>query len=179
MDRPAFDALVEQLSPYLQQRKRARSDSIEPAERVYLALMWLGGGGAFNRLEAQTGRGATTISKSLHMVCEAICECLAGEVRLPNIGELRTSAELFRDKTGMHGCYGALDGKMFRFVCPESQRLACHNYKGFQSLNVLVYCDFGLQCRWMSDFFVGKTVSNVTNVTSHLTMMAELGEAVL
>ena len=111
MDRPAFDALVEKLSPYLQQRKRARSDSIEPAERVYLALMWLGGGGAFNRLEAQTGRAATTISKSLHMVCEAICEALAGEVRLPNIDELRASAESVREKTGMHGCYGVLDGK--------------------------------------------------------------------
>ena len=81
MDRPSFYDLVENLTPYLQQRKRTRSDLIGPPERVCLALMWLGGGGAC--LESLRPRCYYDVY-SVQMVYEAICDVLANEVRLPD-----------------------------------------------------------------------------------------------
>ena len=107
MDRQNFDALYALLQPFLHTpRLRARPDSIQPTERLLLALMWLGGGGEFTMARKATGRHATTISQSVDEVCEAICLALQDEIRLPTVDELRTTADWFRDHTGMLGCIG-------------------------------------------------------------------------
>ena len=125
MDKGAFDDLVKKLEPYLTPKKRARSDSVTASERVFLALMWLGGGGSFGRLENQTGRGASTIAASVDKVCKGVNDALQDEIRLPTRAEAKASADAFEEHTGMRGhesfrllalvagCIGALDGTTY------------------------------------------------------------------
>ena len=114
-----------------------------------------------------TGRHATTISQSVDEVCEAICLALQDEIRLPTVDELRTTADWFRDHTGMLGCIGGycctdfhshccrLDGKHFELECPVRDHLDAKNYMGFYSLNVLVYCDENMIAHWRSNISWG------------------------
>lgn len=154
MDPACFDTLCEILAPELEPAFRARVDSVRTPECCFIALLWLGGAGPFTSMEQLTGRGATTCSQCVSDFCAAVCKVMSEkEITLPTAPEIKSSADLFKENTGMLGSYSPIrivhmsrllwcagwknvtfaDRQFmysrFSFICPSQERLRCKNYK--------------------------------------------------
>jgi hypothetical protein len=88
--------------------------SIDPSERLALAIRYLATGETFQALSFQFRIGTTTISQIVMEVCVAIYRLFGNEyLKTPNTaGKWNEIAELFYSRWNIPNNTGAIDGKM-------------------------------------------------------------------
>jgi hypothetical protein len=57
------------------------------------------------------------------MTAEAICNVMANEIQLPDEEAIQASTAAFEERTGLVGCFGALDGRYFPCECAEQAQI--------------------------------------------------------
>ena len=125
--------------------------SIDPSERLALAIRYLATGETFQSLSFQFRIGTTTISQIVMEVCVAIYRLFGNEyLKTPNTaGKWNEIAELFYSRWNIPNNTGAIDGKMIVMQKPAGAGSQFHDYKENESIIALVMAGPEYECLYV------------------------------
>ncbi|CAG4964994.1 unnamed protein product [Colias eurytheme] len=107
-----------------------------------LTVRFLASGNTFQDMHLNCYRGASTIAKTVKIVCGVIWKHLLIE-NIPKITTERLTkiAEKFAKSANFPNCIGALDGKHVRIWSPKHGGSLFYNYKNYHSVLLLALVD--------------------------------------
>ncbi|XP_017469962.1 PREDICTED: uncharacterized protein LOC108361743 [Rhagoletis zephyria] len=86
--------------------------------------------------------GVSTVREIVYDTCNALwTELHDVYVAQPHEHEWKQISDRFYFKTGMPNCYGAVDGKHIKIVCPARSGSLFYNYKNTYSIVLMAACD--------------------------------------
>ena len=107
-----------------------------------IALRFLATGDTFQTIATSFKVGASTVSKIVEDVCQAILDSMMSDVMpVPNEEQWNKIAHDFETITNFPHCLGAIDGKHCRIMKPENAGSLYYNYKGYHSLVLMAVAD--------------------------------------
>lgn len=108
----------------------------------YFYFRFLATGEEFTDMHLNYYRGASTIAKTIRLVCNAIWDrCL--RQNMPEITQqlFEEISVDFDKKANFPNCLGAIDGKHIRIRSPANSGSLFYNYKGYNSIVLLAITD--------------------------------------
>ena len=146
-----FVELTEKIAPFIVKQETCMRKSIDPSERLALAIRYLATGETFKSLSFQFRIGTATISQIVTEVCVAIYRLLGKEyLKTPNTAEKwEKIAELFYSKWNIPNNIGAIDGKRIVMQKPAGAGSQFHDYKGNESIIALVMAGPEYECLYV------------------------------
>ena len=148
MPHTKFVALVEAVAPFIKKQETCMRESIQPSERVALAIRYLATGETFQSLSFQFRIGTSTISCIVMEVCVAIYRVFGKEyLKTPNTSDKWNEiAQLFYSRWNIPNTIGAIDGKRILIQKPARAGSHFHDYKGNESIIALVMAGPEYEC---------------------------------
>ena len=148
MPHTKFVALVEAVAPFIKKQETCMRESIQPSERVALAIRYLATGETFQSLSFQFRIGTSTISCIVMEVCVAIYRVFGKEyLKTPNTSDKWNEiAQLFYSRWNIPNTIGAIDGKRILIQKPARAGSHFHDYKGNESIIALVMVGPEYEC---------------------------------
>ncbi|XP_023303070.2 protein ANTAGONIST OF LIKE HETEROCHROMATIN PROTEIN 1-like [Lucilia cuprina] len=143
MDSDQFDHLLNLVTPYIQKQDTNMRKSISADERLVLTLRYLATGENFRSLQYLFRIPASTISKIIPEVLDAIYIVLV-DVYLETPKEAdawEAIAGKFNDLWQFPNCIGAVDGKHIVMDAPANSCSIFYNYKGTHSIILMGIAD--------------------------------------
>jgi hypothetical protein len=133
-----FVELVEKISPFIVKQETCMRKSIDPCERLALAIRYLATGETFQSLSFQFRIGTTTISQIVMEVCVSIYRVFGNEYLItPNTAaKWNEIAELFYSRWNIPNNIGAIDGKRIIMQKPAGAGSQFHDYKGNETASL-------------------------------------------
>ncbi|CAL2027884.1 unnamed protein product [Caenorhabditis brenneri] len=132
-----------------------RSCALLPAQRLAITLQSLASN-TFQLLVADmAGCSQPTVSRTIKLVCKAICDKLDYFVMWPTGEDLIENQRKFKLLTNIPGIVGCVDGTHIRIPAPSVDEHIFVNRKSYHSLNVGLACDYDLSFIWISCRFGG------------------------
>lgn len=138
-----FHEMVERLSPYLEKKETFMRKPLEVGLKLAVTLRFLATGNSYQSLQYSFRVEASTISKFLPQVCQAIIDAYKDDMlSCPKTEEEWLEvAEKFSSRWNYHNCLGAIDGKHIAMKKPSNAGSLYYNYKGFHSIVLLAAVD--------------------------------------
>jgi hypothetical protein len=137
MSRNSFFSLHARLQPYIQKKQTHLRPTIPSEHRLAVFLYHIAHGNGYTSITDLFGVGKSTVSNIIGDVSKAIVQHLSAQyVRFPNVDEAMRSMEFWREKSGIPGVVGCLDGSHIPIIQPAHSGSAYCNRKGYYSINV-------------------------------------------
>ncbi|XP_073436961.1 uncharacterized protein [Dendrobates tinctorius] len=129
---PAFDHLLDLLSPELNYQKTVMRRPISAEERLLITLRFLATGESYTSLHLQFRVGKSTISQIVRCTCAVIWQKLQPIVMpSPTKDTWLQVAAGFQSVANFPYCIGAVDGKHVRVQKPPRSGSRFFNYKWY------------------------------------------------
>jgi len=117
VSRQLFAHILQRIKPYLVSSAEHKAPScrapVLPREALAMALTRLGTKGEGFRVAKLFGRGDSTLTKWLDIVCRAILASFPEAISLPTADELKVLCKTMQARRGFPMAWGAEDGKYF------------------------------------------------------------------
>ncbi|XP_060598026.1 putative nuclease HARBI1 [Ruditapes philippinarum] len=141
MQRSTFEMLCTEVAPEF---PRERSINLETK---MLATLWLlGTQECYRSVGDRFGMSKGTLHLIVQQVCRVISDMRETYIRMPRTRqEMERVEKGFREKCGMPGVVGAIDGTHIAIPGPSEHRSSYINRKGYQSMQLQVVCDSQLK----------------------------------
>jgi hypothetical protein len=137
MSRKSFFSLHALLQPYIEKQQTHFRPTIPSEHRLAIFLYHITQGNSYSSITDQFGVGKSTVSNIIRDVSKAIVQQLSGKyIRFPNVDEAMRSMEFWREKTGIPGVVGCIDGSHIPIIQPAHSGTAYCNRKGYYSITV-------------------------------------------
>ncbi len=150
VDPETFDDILGRLLPNLTRPSTNFRCTIEPDQRLMVALRYYAAGPTYRGLRFDTVIAHNTISKIVLEVSEAIIENMLEEV-MPypeTVRDWKAIADKFGERWNFSHALGALDGKHVRIIKPKKSGTTYYNYKGYFSVVLMALVDADYKFIW-------------------------------
>jgi hypothetical protein len=142
MSRKSFFCLHALLQPHIQKKQTHLRPTIPSEHHLAIFLYHIAQGNRYTSLTDQFGVGKSTVCNIIGDISKAIVQQLSQRyIRFPSIDEAMRSMEFWRDKTGIPGVVGCIDGTHIPIIQPAHSGTAYCNRKGYYSINVQAAVD--------------------------------------
>jgi hypothetical protein len=150
MDIQLYDELL-RLQPRLQKKFTQCREPIGPGLRLALTLRFLATGDSYHSIAYDFLVPHNTISGIVNQVCNAIVEEYMEEVLNTPMQphQWEEVADEFRRRWNFPHCVGAADGKHVAIRKPTKGGSIFWNYKGYNSIVLMVMVDADYKFRWV------------------------------
>ncbi|XP_031776798.1 uncharacterized protein LOC116415772 [Nasonia vitripennis] len=133
------------------QKQVCRRPPIPPEIRLAITLHYLGHGGSVSSEAMYFRVGKSTMYDIIAETCNIIQTTLLNiYVKPPDEAEWLQIAQDFEEKWNFPNCIGALDGKHIEINRPAHGGSLFHNYKNFESVNLMAVSDAHSRFIWFS-----------------------------
>ena len=140
-----FYELLEKFRPFITKKTTNMRSPVSAEEKLAITLRYLATAESLNSLRCQLHVHETTIRKFITRVCEAICKVLASDYM--NCPSTKQEWEYIVDQTNSRwqfpNYFAAADGKHIGIICPKNSGSQFYNYKGFFSIVLLGFVNYG------------------------------------
>jgi hypothetical protein len=137
MTRDSFFNLHALLQPYIEKKQTHLRPTLRSEHRLAIFLYHIAHGDSYTSLSDQFAVGKSTISNIVGDVSKAIVDQLSQRyIRFPTSDEALRSMDFWKEKNGIPGVVGCIDGCHIPIIQPAHTGTAYCNRKGFYSLNV-------------------------------------------
>jgi hypothetical protein len=137
MSRKSFYALLAIIQPYIQKQSTSFRKPIQPDRRLAIFLYHISHGVSYQAISTQFCVGKSTISGIIGNVSQAIISHLSPRCVLFSTPEqMMRTMDFWREKKGIPGVVGCIDGSHIPILKPVGTGSAYCNRKGFYSINV-------------------------------------------
>jgi hypothetical protein len=137
MSRKSFYSLHTLLQPHIQKQQTHFRSTISSEHRLAIFLYHITQGNGYSSITDLFAVGKSTISNIIRDVSKAIVQQLSGKyIRFSDVDEAMRSMEFWREKSGIPGVIGCIDGTHISIIQPAYSGTAYCNRKGIYSINV-------------------------------------------
>ncbi|KAK7896163.1 hypothetical protein WMY93_021488 [Mugilogobius chulae] len=148
MSAEKMDELLSIVGPDLTRQTTNYRASIEPKQRLAVALRYLASGDSLMSLSFSYRLGHSTVVESVHMVYAAIERTMLAQcLPVPTEETWTAVANSFWTRWNFPNCLGALDGKLVNIVAPAHSGSQYFDYKKNFSLSLMALVD--AECRFL------------------------------
>ena len=138
-----FENLLQLVGPYIKKKKCKTRESITPAERLTITIIYLASGDSPQSQSFNFRVGRTTVCNIARDTRRAIWLALNENYLKPpmSLEDWKKIAQKFFTEWNFPNCLGALDGKHIAIECPGYSGSQYYNYKGLFSIVLMAMCD--------------------------------------